>query len=175
MSDSEDSQDSPNVKPQSLRPAGHDVSTSYTGNQEDHHQVGEPSNRDALRQEVTTEPEKLSPENAHDHQTRGRGAPFPWHLGPRDRPVLDEGLETSRSLVQAEGWNRLTDYRSHWNSGNVAVPEDLAIPIGPIQTVSGKIKALPIRYGQLQEDMCMNMTFSMKTILNLMTHRTILN
>ena len=72
-----DSQDSPNVEPQSLRPAGHDVSTSYTGNQEDRHQVGEPSNREALRQEVTAEPEKLSPERAHDHQTRGRGALAP--------------------------------------------------------------------------------------------------
>ena len=51
-------------------------------------------------------------------------AEVPWHLGPRDRLVLDEGLETQRSLVQAEGWNRLTDYRSHWNLGNVAVPEE---------------------------------------------------
>ena len=98
MSDFGDSKDSPNVEPQSLRPAGHDVSTSYTGNQEDRHQVGEPSNRDALRQEVTTEHEKLSPESVYVHQTRGRGAQIPWYLGPRDRPVLDEGLEAQHKL-----------------------------------------------------------------------------
>ena len=74
MSEFGNSRDSPNVEPQSLRPAGHDVSTSDTENQEDRHQVGEPSNRDALRREVTTEPEKLNPESVHVHQTRGRGA-----------------------------------------------------------------------------------------------------
>ena len=124
MSDFGDSKDSPNVEPQSLRPAGHDVSTSYTGNQEDRHQVGEPSNRDALRQEVTTEPEKLNPESVFVHQTRGRGAPIPWYLGPRDRPVLDEGLETSISSVQAERWNRLTPYRNCRSLENVATLEE---------------------------------------------------
>ena len=124
MSDFGDSKDSPNVEPQSLRPTGHDVSTSYTGNQEDRHQVGEPSNRDALRQEVTTEPEKLSPESVYVHQTRGRGAPIPWHLGPRDRPVLDEGLETSISSVQAERWNPLTTYRNRRSLENIATLEE---------------------------------------------------
>ena len=124
MSDFGDSKDSPNVKPQSLRPTGHDVSASYTGNQEDRHQVGEPSNRDALRQEVTTEPEKLSPESVYVYQTRGRGASIPWHLGPKDKPVLDEGLEISISSVQAERWNRLTDYRNRRSLENVAILEE---------------------------------------------------
>ena len=124
MSNSRNSKDSPNVEPQSLRPVGHDVSTSYTGNQEDRHQVGEPSNRDALRREVTTEPEKLSPESVYVHQTHGKGAPIPWHLGPKDRPVLDEGLETSISSIQAERWNRLTPYGNRRSLENVATLEE---------------------------------------------------
>ena len=124
MSESGNSRDSPNVEPQSLRPAGHEVSTSDTENQEDRHQVGEPSNRDALRRELTTEPEKLSPESVHVHQTRGRGAPIPWHLGPKDKPVLDEGLETSISSTQAERWNRLIFYGNRRSLENVATLEE---------------------------------------------------
>ena len=73
---------------------------------------------------MTTEPEKLSPESVYVHQTRGRGAPIPWHLGPKDKPVLDEGLETSISSTQAERWNHLTFYGNRRSLENVATLEE---------------------------------------------------
>ena len=81
MSEPANSRDSPNVEPQSLRPAGHDVSSSNTEKEEDHYLVGESSYRDALRQEGTTRPKELSPESGHSHQTRSTGEPLLWHLG----------------------------------------------------------------------------------------------
>ena len=84
MSEPANSRDSPNVEPQSLRPAGHDVSSSNTEKEEDHYLVGESSYRDALRQEGTTRPKELSPESGHSHQTRSTGEPLLWHLGPKD-------------------------------------------------------------------------------------------
>ena len=63
MSEPTNPRDSPNVEPQSLRPAGHDVSSSNTEKEEDHYLVGESSYGDALRQEGTTRPKELSPES----------------------------------------------------------------------------------------------------------------
>ena len=77
---------------------------------------------------MTTEPEKLSPESVYVHQTRGRGAPILWHLGPKDKLVLDEGLETSISSTQAERWNRLTFYGNRRSLENVATLEESPSP-----------------------------------------------
>ena len=123
MSEPANSRDSPNVEPQSLRPAGHDVSSSNTEKEEDHYLVGEPSYRDALRQEGTTRPKELSPESGHSHQTRSTGEPLLWHLGPKDKPILDEGFEASTSSEQAERWNRFKNYGNRRSLENVVNPE----------------------------------------------------
>ena len=107
MSEPTNPRDSPNVEPQSLRPAGHDVSSSNTEKEEDHYLVGESSYGDALRQEGTTRPKELSPESAHSHQTRSTGEPLLWHLGPKDKPIFDEGFEASTSSERAERWKSL--------------------------------------------------------------------
>ena len=123
MSEPANSRDSPNVEPQSLRPAGHDVSSSNTEKEEDHYLVGESSYRDALRQEGTTRPKELSPESGHSHQTRSTGEPLLWHLGPKDKPILDEGFEASTSSEQAERWNRFKNYGNRRSLENVVNPE----------------------------------------------------
>ena len=123
MSEPANSRDSPNVEPQSLRPAGHDVSSSNTEKKEDHYLVGESSYRDALRQEGTTRPKELSPESGHSHQTRSTGEPLLWHLGPKDKPILDEGFEASTSSEQAERWNRFKNYGNRRSLENVVNPE----------------------------------------------------
>ena len=110
MSEPTNPRDSPNVEPQSLRPAGHDVSSSNTEKEEDHYLVGESSYGDALRQEGTTRPKELSPESGHSHQTRSTGEPLLWHLGPKDKPIFDEGFEASTSSERAERWNRFKNY-----------------------------------------------------------------
>ena len=123
MSEPANPRDSPNVEPQSLRPAGHDVSSSNTEKEEDHYLVGESSYRDALRQEGTTRPKELSPESGHSHQTRSTGEPLLWHLGPKDKPILDEGFEASTSSEQAERWNRFKNYGNRRSLENVVNPE----------------------------------------------------
>ena len=123
MSEPTNPRDSPNVEPQSLRPAGHDVSSSNTEKEEDHYLVGESSYGDALRQEGTTRPKELSPESAHSHQTRSTGEPLLWHLGPKDRPILDEGFEASTSSERAERWNRFRNYGDRRSLESVVNPE----------------------------------------------------
>ena len=123
MSEPANSRNSPSVEPQPLRPAGHDVPTSNTEKEEDHYLVGESSYRDALRQEGTTRPKELSPESGHSHQTRSTGEPLLWHLGPKDKPILDEGFEASTSSEQAERWNRFKNYGNRRSLENVVNPE----------------------------------------------------
>ena len=123
MSEPTNPRDSPNVEPQSLRPAGHDVSSSNTEKEEDHYLVGESSYGDALRQEGTTRPKELSPESAHSHQTRSTGEPLLWHLGPKDKPIFDEGFEASTSSERAERWNRFRNYGDRRSLENVVNPE----------------------------------------------------
>ena len=123
MSEPTNPRDSPNVEPQSLRPAGHDVSSSNTEKEEDHYLVGESSYGDALRQEGTTRPKELSPESAHSHQTRSTGEPLLWHLGPKDKPIFDEGFEASTSSERAERWNRFRNYGNRRSLESVVNPE----------------------------------------------------
>ena len=85
--------------------------------------VGESSYRDALRQEGTTRPKELSPESGHSHQTCSTGEPLLWHLGPKDKPILDEGFEASTSSEQAERWNRFKNYGNRRSLENVVNPE----------------------------------------------------
>ena len=105
MSDPEAHHTSHSGDPHSRRPAGHDVSTSHTGNRGNQSlkSLGA-SGQEAVDSVGPTPPERSTPGNAH--QTRSRGAPIPRSLGSTGKPAFDERLVVSTGGKQTTEGSR---------------------------------------------------------------------